>query len=210
MHSPLSRALARMTAAGLVAGLAITSGAGAWAHEGPKPGSSCAMSGMAMSTHDGTFICTTNAKGKAVWSKPLAASASPLTLSDGWVKSAQSGMSAAFGTLSNPTTKPIRVVAAITPYSPTQLHEVVDKGGEMVMQQVQGGLVIPAGGSLELKPGGNHVMLMKLNHAIKAGSMVPVTFVTADGGLLKTKVLAKVFTGANETYDASSSGMDMS
>ena len=39
--------------------------------------------------------------------------------------------------------------------------------------------------------------------------MVPVTFVTSDGGLLKTTLMAKVFTGANETYEANSnmSGM---
>jgi periplasmic copper chaperone A len=81
-----------------------------------------------------------------------------------------------------------------------QLHEVVDKDGSMVMQQKNGGFVIPAGGMLTLKPGGSHVMFMDLTKPIKAGDMVPVTLITSDGGLFKTKVLGKVYNGGNETY----------
>ena len=82
-----------------------------------------------------------------------------------------------------------------------QLHEVVDKDGAMVMQQKTGGFVIPAGGMLELKPGGNHVMLMRLTHADHArATTCRSRFITSDGGLLKAKVLAKVYNGANETY----------
>jgi copper(I)-binding protein len=70
----------------------------------------------------------------------------------------------------------------------------------MVMQQKNGGFVIPAGGMLELKAGGNHIMFMKLTKPITAGAMVPVTLITSDGGLMTTKVMAKVYSGANETY----------
>lgn len=177
------------------------------AHE--KPGATCAMSGMSMIHKGEVQTCVSTGTAKPTWSKVMKSSKSALTITDGWAKAADSGMTAVFGTLKNPTKKPIRVVAAHTVYSPTQLHEVVDKDGKMVMQQKPGGFVIPAGGSLELMPGGNHVMLMKLKKPITAGAMVPITFITADGGLLTTKVLGKVFAAANETYDGSGS-MDMS
>jgi copper(I)-binding protein len=61
---------------------------------------------------------------------------------------------------------------------------------------------------MELKPGGNHLMFMKLTKPITAGSMIPVTLITADGGTLKTKVLAKVYAGANETYDGGMGDMN--
>jgi copper(I)-binding protein len=43
------------------------------------------------------------------------------------------------------------------------VHETkTDASGMMSMQPVEGGLEVPANGSVSLKPGGYHVMLMKL------------------------------------------------
>ena len=179
------------------------------AHETPTPGSTCAMSGMTVIDHGKVWVCTSATEGaKPRWSRGRTTSKSPLTMTDGWAKAADSGMSAGFGMLKNPTAKPIRVVGAYTTTSPVvQLHEVVDKDGAMVMQQKTGGFVIPAGGMLELKPGGNHMMFMKIKKPITAGSTVPITLVTADGGLLTVKLMGKVYNGANETYTGGMSGM---
>lgn len=189
----------------------------AQAHEAPKPGSRCAMSGMVEDNHGTLYVCSSAKQGaKPRWGKGLTASASPISITDGWAKAAETGMSAAFGMVKNPTNKPIRVIAATSPYSTfLQLHEVVMKDGSMVMQQKQGGFVIPAKGMMELKPGGNHLMFMKLTKPITAGTLVPVTLITADGGVLKTKVLGKVYAGANETYtdgmgDMGGTGQNMS
>ena len=194
---------------GAVALLAGALAAPAAAHESPSPGSTCAMSGMVMMHHGEVQVCTSKTpKGKPRWSTAKATSKSPLTLSDGWAKAADKGMSASFGMVKNPTAKAIRIVGVTSPYSGVmQLHEVVEKDGSMVMQQKSGGFVIPAGGMLELKPGGNHLMFMDLKKPIKAGTMVPLMLITADGGLLTVKVLGKVFTGANESYNGT---MDMS
>ena len=124
-----------------------------------------------------------------------------ITLTDGWAKAADSGMSAAFGMVKNPTAKPVRIIGAYSSYAKAvQLHEVVAKDGAMVMQQKAGGFAIPASGMLELKPGGNHLMFLGITKPITAGTQIPVTLITADGGLLRVKVLAKVYNGANETY----------
>lgn len=173
---------------------------------GPAEGKACTTLGSAQSAHSTTFICTMKAGG-LVWAKPLKASRSALTMSDGWAKAAKVGsMSAAFGLVTNPTTKPVRVAAAMSAFGPMQLHEVVMKDGAMVMQQKKGGFVIPAGGTLELKPGGNHLMFMKLARPIAAGQKVALTLVSADGAVLKTTVIAKNFAGANEEYDGATMG----
>ena len=57
-----------------------------------------------------------------------------------------------------------------------QLHEVVDDK----MRQVDGGFVIPAGGSLTLQPGGFHLMFMGITSPIKAGDDVSVTITMSD------------------------------
>ena len=60
--------------------------------------------------------------------------------------------------------------------------------------------------TLELKPGGNHLMFMKLSKPIGAGQKVALTLVAADGAVLKTTVIAKNFAGANEEYDGATMG----
>ncbi len=44
--------------------------------------------------------------------------------------------------------------------------------GVMRMREVTGGLAIPAGGSVELKPGGLHIMFVDLKAGLKAGDTV--------------------------------------
>ena len=205
-HRPARLAARLGLALLLTTAVAAVAAPPASAHAAPKPGARCAMSGMVTLNHGTAFVCASATAGaRPTWGKGLATKPSPLTLTDAWAKAADTGMTAAFGTLTNSTTAPIRVVAAISPASPVvQLHEVVTKDGQMVMQQRPGGLVIPAGGSVQLMPGGNHLMFMKLRAPVRAGDMVPLTLVAADGGLLRTKVMAKAFAGANESY---SSGM---
>lgn len=178
----------------------------------PKAGSTCTNSGQTMITGGNAYVCTSKTTGaKPTWDAGKAVSKSPLTLANGWAKAADSGMSAAFGMLKNPTGKEIRVIGVSSPYSTfMQLHEMVMKDGSMVMQQKEGGLVIPADGMVELKPGGNHLMFMNLTKPITAGTMIPVKLITADGGVLRTQVMAKVFAGANEEYDPSMGSMDQS
>ncbi len=205
LRFPLSGAAVAVSLVALTLGAA----APAQAHEPPKAGSRCAMSGMTQINHGSVYVCTSRTPDSTPrWGTGAKISRSSLTVSDGWAKAADSGMSAAFGAVANPTRKAIRVVGAYSPFSRVvQLHEVVAKAGSMVMQQKSGGFLIPAGGTLDLKPGGSHLMFLKITKPITAGTVVPVTLITADGGLLRVKVLGKVFAGANEDYPAGMSGM---
>jgi copper(I)-binding protein len=132
-----------------------------------------------------------------------------VTVADGWVKAAASGMSAAFGEVKNSGTKDVTLVSATTASSAeAQLHETVaGAAGEMMMQQKDGGFLIPAGGSFVLAPGGNHIMLMGLVDPIVAGAEVTFTLTFSDGSTYDFTVPAKDYSGANETYSGDDMGM---
>ncbi len=147
--------------------------------------------GAATGPSDGTTTTATQAPA-----------AEALSVSDAWVKAADTGMSAAFGTLENSGTTDLTVVSAESEAATMlELHETVaNDSGDMVMQQKEAGFVVPAGGSLELAPGGNHIMLMALTAPIKAGDEVTLTLTLSDGSTVDFTAAAKDFSGANETY----------
>lgn len=199
-----------LLAVGLVAGLGLAGTvAPAHAASAPKPGSTCMMSGETRIASGRAYVCTSGTNGNT-WSKGPERSKSPLTIDDTWVKAADSGMTSAFGVISNPTNKPITIVGARSPRfaGAVQLHDVLMQDGTMQMKEMDGGFVIPAGGSLELKPGAEHLMLMKMRQPIKAGEMVPFMLITSDGGQLRFNAMGKVFAGANEEYNEMGGGMD--
>ncbi len=85
---------------------------------------------------------------------------------------------AAFMTIRNAGTSADRLVAARSPAAATvQIHTHVDDGGIMRMQEVEGGIPIPAGGAHALSRGGDHVMLMGVTQELVDGQAVPLTLV---------------------------------
>lgn len=126
-----------------------------------------------------------------------------LTVTDAWTKAVDSGMTAAFAEITNSFDREITVVGATSPAaSMVELHEVVDD----VMRPIKGGLIIPAGSTLTLQPGGFHLMFMGVPSPIAAGDDVKVTLSLGDGSTLSFTAVAKDFAGANESYDG---GMSM-
>ncbi|RJL30140.1 copper chaperone PCu(A)C [Bailinhaonella thermotolerans] len=146
------------------------------------------------------------AAAPAAGSGSAAASASAparagLTITDPWVKTTKKGMTAAFGTLVNNSDAEITVLSGSSPLSPkVELHEVADVKGKMMMRPKEGGFVIPARGSHELKPGGDHIMLMGVTGAVEPGAQVPFTLTLKDGGKLEFTAIGKDFAGAKEDY----------
>ena len=136
---------------------------------------------------------------------PVATQAESVTITDAWVKAVESGMTAAFGLVENSGDAEVTIVAASSAASPMiELHETVDDGtGTMTMRQKDGGFVIAPGESLELMPGGNHIMFMGVTEPIVAGDEITITLEFADGSTLEFTAPAKDFTGANENYDNS-------
>ena len=117
-----------------------------------------------------------------------------LVVQEPWVRASAPGqaMSAAYMKLSSP--QAVRVVGASSPLAGVvELHETRMEQGVMKMLPVPA-IEIPAGGRAELKPGGYHLMLMELKHAVKEGESVPLTVVyeLAGGARRAVEVTAPV------------------
>lgn len=81
-----------------------------------------------------------------------------------------------FMTITNSANNEDRLVSGTTPVAAeVQLHTMTMHGGIMRMRQVTDGIAIPARGTLELKPGGYHIMFMGLKRPLQQGERFPVT-----------------------------------
>ncbi len=74
----------------------------------------------------------------------------------------------------------------------TELHIMEMNNGVMKMRQIEGGINIPAGKTVQLAPGGYHVMLMGLKAPLKAGESFEITLVFEHAGMKLIKGLAKL------------------
>lgn len=122
---------------------------------------------------------------------------------DGWVRPSVPGQSGtgAFMKLTAPTGG--RLVGISTPAAGVaEIHEMKMEGDTMRMRELPRGLELPAGQTVELKPGGYHVMMMDLKQALAKGATVPVTLRFEDAKGQKTSLDLKLPVGAPEGADA--------
>jgi copper(I)-binding protein len=90
-----------------------------------------------------------------------------------------------------------------------QIHEMAVVNGVMQMRQPVNGLAIPAGGSVMLKPGSYHVMLIGLKKALTAGETVPLTLTFANAGNISVTVPVKAMGASQNSQGETMSGMGM-
>ena len=163
--------------------------------------------------------------GSAESSASQTTAAAPLELSEGWAKAANSGMTAVFGTLKNTSDRDVTLTGADAhgTAESVQLHETAQdaQSGSTQMKEKKGGFIIPAGQSITLEPGGNHIMLMGLTCSLQPGADLTLQL-TTDAGTQDVTVPVRDYSGAKENYapgegasgsadaHASHGGMDMS
>jgi copper(I)-binding protein len=80
--------------------------------------------------------------------------------------------------------------------------------GKMQMRPKAGGFTVPARGTHELKPGGDHIMFLELTGPVRPGADVAITLTLSDGSTVAFTAVGKEFAGGNESY-APGSGMPM-
>lgn len=103
---------------------------------------------------------------------------------DAWARVTVQGQGATgvFARLAAPSGA--RLVGGSTPAAATvEIHEMKMDGNVMRMRALEQGLELPRGETVELRPGGYHLMLMGLKQPLQAGTTVPVVlrFVDAEG-----------------------------
>ncbi len=100
-----------------------------------------------------------------------------VSVKEPWIRATvpQQKATGAFMQLS--TVQATRLVEASSPVAgAVEIHEMKMDNNIMKMRQVNG-IDLPAGKSVDLKPGGYHVMLLDLKEQMKEGASVPVTLV---------------------------------
>ena len=122
----------------------------------------------------------------------VAATNEPVTVSNGWVRSTGPGQKGSGAFMKITAREATRLVGVSSPVAGVaEVHEMKMDGDVMKMRAVPA-LEIPAGGTVELKPGGYHLMLMDLKQALPAGSSVPVTLIFKDGKGAESRVEANL------------------
>lgn len=92
-------------------------------------------------------------------------------------------------TISNTGTADDRLVSASTPAAGmSQIHEMKMEGDVMKMNELPEGLVIPAGGSVSLAPGGYHLMFMDLAGPLVEGGSITVTLTFEKAGTVDVEI----------------------
>ena len=112
---------------------------------------------------------------------------------DAWVRTSVQGQKATGAFMKITAKDGARLVAASSPVAGvTEVHEMKMEGDVMRMRELKDGLDLPAGKTIELKPGGFHVMLMDLKTALPKDTTVPLTLMFKDAKGKESRVELKV------------------
>lgn len=119
--------------------------------------------------------------------------AQTVEVKDAWARTSVPGQKATGAFMKLTARDGAKLVAISTPAAGVaEVHEMKMDGDVMKMRAVPGGLDLPAGKTVELKPGGYHVMLMDLKAALPKDSSVPLTLTFKDAKGVESKLEVKV------------------
>ena len=136
---------------------------------------------------------------------PAARAESPLVIDSAWIREAPPGSSvlAAYMTMTNHSESDQQVTAIETPdFSSAEIHRTVVEDGVARMLPVSD-LVVAAGDSVSLEPGGLHVMLFDPQRPLREGDTATLTVHTASGTAITVQAPVKRQTGDEGGQDHS-------
>lgn len=123
---------------------------------------------------------------------PVYAADAEIKVEQAWARASigTSRPAAAFVTITN-TSKHAMILTSLTSSvaGMVEVHKTV-KDGTVIKMVPAGPIEIPAGGRLEMAPGGYHIMLIALTRAVKKGEILDLTLHFSDG--TETKATATV------------------
>ncbi len=147
----------------------------------------------------------TNGRGLTLLTVRLAAAAetsdasgAKLIISDAWMRKplVSGGHSAAYLTLQNTGKRDQILVKAASPVAKTvELHTHLHENGVMKMRRLKGGIAVPAGATVELRPGGLHIMLFGVDSRKIKGNRVPLTLTFSNAGPVTVMLAVKPAAG---------------
>ena len=122
-----------------------------------------------------------------------------ITIVHPWSRPAAQGQNGViYLDIMNTGTADDRLVAVSTPLATkVELHRSTMEEGVHRMEAVES-VVVPAGGTVALAPGGHHVMLVGLKFMLMAEETIPVTFTFERSGAITTGVAVEVRGGDHD------------
>jgi hypothetical protein len=130
----------------------------------------------------------------------VSALADTVKIDNAWVRATAPGQKVAGGFMDLTADADMKLVGGSSPVSNTlELHMMKMEGGVMVMRHLPE-IALPKGKTVNLKPGGLHIMFIDLKQPIKEGDTVPVTLTVrkASGKEQQLRVDAKAMAMAGE------------
>jgi periplasmic copper chaperone A len=123
-----------------------------------------------------------------VVASPALAQTGQLEVSDAWARAtpAKAENGVAYLTIRTPT--PDRLVSVSSPVAKKAELHTMEMAGMVMKMRPLAGLDIPAGQSVTLKPGGEHIMLMGLNGPLREGQSFPLTLTFEKAGAREVTV----------------------
>jgi periplasmic copper chaperone A len=112
----------------------------------------------------------------------------PIAIANSWATVAPTGVKQAAGflTITNTSATDDRLVSVSSARAGhMEVHEMGMEGSMTTMRQVKGGLAIPAGATVALKPTGNHLMFLDLASPLSVGDTVTVTLTFEKAGAMQ-------------------------
>jgi periplasmic copper chaperone A len=125
----------------------------------------------------------------------------PIAVEQPWARAtpAEAKTGAVYMTLDNKSGTADRLTGASSEVADKlQIHEMKVENGVMKMREVPGGLPIPGSGSVELKPGGYHVMLMGLKKPLTVGEKFALTLTFEKAGNISVTVPVQAMDAAQD------------
>ncbi|MBT5569601.1 MAG: copper chaperone PCu(A)C [Alphaproteobacteria bacterium] len=99
---------------------------------------------------------------------------------------------AVFMEIKNITGKEDRLIGASSPDAEsTEIHGHIREGDIMRMRRVDGGIAVPANGSVKLVPGGFHIMLIGLNAPLLEETTIPLTLTFEHAGSVEIEAVVE-------------------
>lgn len=110
-------------------------------------------------------------------------------------------VTAAYMSLENSGGKADTLTAAKTDIAGrVELHESLIKDGKAIMRLMPDGISVPAGGTVELKPKGLHIMVMGLKKPLAVGDSFPMTLTFAERGDVDVEVKIETGVGGKDDH----------
>lgn len=112
----------------------------------------------------------------------LPAIAADLDVKDAWVRGTVPAQRATGAFMQISSKSGVALTGVTSPVAGVvEMHEMTMDSGTMRMRPLAR-LEVPAGKTVDLKPGGYHIMLIELKQPLEAGQKVPITLRVESGG----------------------------